>query len=200
VAKQYVADIKDRDIVNTVFLVKDKIMAMAKNGKPYMNLRFMDKSGDVDAKIWDNTDTLDKLFDKDDFVQVRGKASVYMNKMQVVVSDIVKVPEDQVDLAHFLPESPRGISEMRQELHEVVMALASPPLRRLMELFLADADFMGLYCMAPAAIMFIWAGCWSIPWHWPSWQRRLCRFMGRGSMRTCSLSVPCCTMWGKSMR
>ena len=150
-AKQYVADIKDRDIVNTVFLVKDKIMAMAKNGKPYMNLRFMDKSGDVDAKIWDNTDTLDKLFDKDDFVQVRGKASVYMNKMQVVVSDIVKVPEDQVDLAHFLPESPRGISEMRQELHEVVMALASPPLRRLMELFLADADFMGLYCMAPAA-------------------------------------------------
>ncbi|MBT1072691.1 3'-5' exoribonuclease YhaM family protein [Pelotalea chapellei] len=150
-AKQYIADIKDRDTVSAVFLVKDKIMAMAKNGKPYMNLRLMDKSGDVDAKIWDNTDSLDKLFDKDDFVQVRGKASVYMNKMQVVVAEIVRIPEEQVNLADFLPESPRSITEMTAELHEVVMTLSSPPLRKLMELFLADTEFMGLYCMAPAA-------------------------------------------------
>ena len=49
-AKQFVVDIKDRDIVQAVFLVKDKIMAMAKNGKPYMILRFMDKSGEIEAK------------------------------------------------------------------------------------------------------------------------------------------------------
>jgi len=151
VAKQFVADIKDRDTVNSVFLVKDKIMAMAKNGKPYMNLRFMDKSGEVDAKIWDNTDVLDKMFDKDDFVQVRGKASVYMNKMQVVVAEIAKIPEEQVNLADFLPESPRPIAEMRQELEQVVAGLGNPFLRGLMDLFLGDQAFMELYCMAPAA-------------------------------------------------
>lgn len=150
-AKQFVADIKDRDSVNAVFLVKDKIMAMAKNGKPYMNLRLMDKSGDVDAKIWDNVDALDKHFEKDDFVQVRGKASVYMNKMQVVVAEIGKIPEEQVNLADFLPESPRDSAEMQCELREVVAALANPYLRGLMEAFLADEPFMGLYCMAPAA-------------------------------------------------
>jgi 3'-5' exoribonuclease len=151
VAKQFVADIKDRDSVKTIFLVKEKIMAMAKNGKPYMNLRFMDKSGEVDAKVWDNTDVLDKLFDKNDFVQVRGKASVYMNKMQVVVAEISKVPEEEVDLADFLPESPRNGTEMRQELHDVVAALSDPHLRALLELFLADDPFMSLYCKAPAA-------------------------------------------------
>jgi len=150
-SKQFVADIKDRDSVKTIFLVKDKLMAMAKNGKPYMNLRFMDKSGEVDAKIWDNTDVLDKMFDKDDFVQVRGKASVYMNKMQVVVAEIAKVPEDQVNLADFLPESPRSNQEMRQELHGVVAALSNPYLRALMESFLSDEPFMERYCMAPAA-------------------------------------------------
>ncbi len=149
--KQYVADIKDRDPVKAVFLVKEKIMAMAKNGKPYMNLRFMDKSGEVDAKLWDNTDELDKLFDKNDFVQVRGKASVYMNKMQVVVAEISRVPEEEVDLADFLPESPRSIAEMREELHAVVDALSNPHLKALMELFLADEPFMDLYCKAPAA-------------------------------------------------
>ena len=150
-AKQFVADIKDRDAVNAVFLVKDKIMAMAKNGKPYMNLRLMDKSGDVDAKVWDNVDVLDKLFERDDFVQVRGKASVYMNKMQVVVAEISRLAEDQVELADFLPESPRDKAEMRQELEETVAAIANPHLKSLMTAFLADEPFLALYCKAPAA-------------------------------------------------
>jgi len=151
VAKQFIADIKDRDSVNAVFLVKDKIMAMAKNGKPYMNLRLMDKSGDVDAKVWDNVDSLDKLFDKDDFVQVRGKASVYLNKLQVVVAEISRIAEEQVNLADFLPESPRGNAEMRMELEAVVAALVNPHLRALMDSFLTDGPLMNLYCKAPAA-------------------------------------------------
>jgi 3'-5' exoribonuclease len=151
VAKQYVNEIKDRDAVHAVFLVKDKIMAMAKNGKPYMNLRLMDKSGDIEAKIWDNTEILDKQFVKDDFVQVRGKASVYMNKMQVVIAEISKVPEEQVVLADFLPESQRCGVEMRRELADTIAALGNPFLRGLMQAFLADEAVMSLYCAAPAA-------------------------------------------------
>jgi 3'-5' exoribonuclease len=151
VSKQFVSDIKDRDSVSTVFLVKEKVLAMAKNGKPYMNLRFMDKSGEIEAKIWDNTDLLDKQFAKDDFVQVRGKASVYMNKMQVVVTEIGKIPEEHVRLADFLPESPRPNEEMRRELTDVVARLSNPFLRSLMDSFLEDAPFMDHYCTAPAA-------------------------------------------------
>jgi 3'-5' exoribonuclease len=151
VSKQYVCDIKDRDTVQAVFLVKDKVMAMAKNGKPYMNLRLMDKSGDIEAKIWDNTEVLDKQFNKDDFVQVRGKASVYMNKMQVVIAEIGKVPEEQVRLADFLPESQRSGDEMRRELADTISSLGNPYLRALMQAFLADDAVMSLYCTAPAA-------------------------------------------------
>jgi 3'-5' exoribonuclease len=150
-AKQFVVEIKDRDSVNAVFLVKDKIMAMAKNGKPYMNLRFMDKSGEIEAKVWDNVDLLDKQFDKDHFVQVRGKASVYMNKMQVVVAEITRIPEEEVNLTDFLPESPRDNAEMRRELLDVIAGLANPYLLRLMESFSGDAAFMDQYCLAPAA-------------------------------------------------
>ncbi len=150
-SKQFVGEIKDRDSVNAVFLVKDKILAMAKNGKPYMNLRLMDKSGDIEAKVWDNTEVLDKKFDKDDFVNVRGKASVYMNKMQVVIAEITKVPEEQVVLADFLPESSRDAAEMRQELSGIVAGLTNHHLKGLMASFLEDEPFMTLYCQAPAA-------------------------------------------------
>lgn len=149
--KQYVSEIKDRDSVNSIFLVKDKIMAMAKNGKPYMNLKFMDKSGEIEGKVWDNVDILDKLFDKDDFVQILGKASVYMNKMQIVLNNISRLDDSQVNLADFLPESPRCREDMIAELNATIGAIKNSYLKTLMELFIADEPFMAHYCTAPAA-------------------------------------------------
>lgn len=149
--KQFISEIKDRDSINSAFLVKDKIMAMAKNGKPYMNLRLMDKSGDIDAKLWDNVELLDKQFDKDDFVRIKGKSSIYMNKMQVVIAEITRISEDEVVLADFLPVSPRSIDDMRQELTDVVAAMYDPHLKGLLQAFLTDQAFMKQYCAAPAA-------------------------------------------------
>lgn len=150
-SKQFVSEIKDRDPVQAVFLVKDKIMAMAKNGKPYMNLRLMDKSGDIDAKIWDNVDTLDKAFDKDSFVLVKGKASVYLSKMQVVIAEITRIDENEVNLGDFLPESSRTTADMVAELDRVIAAIKDPHLQALMAAFRADEPFMALYSKAPAA-------------------------------------------------
>ncbi len=150
-SKQLISGIKERDAVNAVFLLKEKIMAMAKNGKPYMNLRLMDKSGEIEAKIWDNADELDREFAKDDFVQVTGKASVYMNKMQVVISGIKKIAEADIDLADFLPVSPRSADEMSAELHQVISEIKNPYLKALMESFTGDPAFLKLYTTAPAA-------------------------------------------------
>jgi 3'-5' exoribonuclease len=74
-----------------------------------------------------------------------------MNKMQVVIAEIAKVPEEEVALADFLPESPRDGAGMRKELIDTVAALGNPYLRALMEAFLTDEPFMSLYCQAPAA-------------------------------------------------
>lgn len=149
--KQFIAELKDRDVVASVFMVKEKTMAMAKNGKPYMNLKFMDKSGEVDGKLWDNVDELDKLFQKGDFVQIRGTASLYMGKMQLVAKEIKRLEEEGVDLADFVPVSPVPLSEMKAELTRVIASLTNPYLKLLMESFQADAAFMAGYCKAPAA-------------------------------------------------
>jgi len=149
--KQFIAELKDRDAVASVFMVKEKTMAMAKNGKPYMNLKFMDKSGEIDGKLWDNVDELDKQFQKGDFVQIRGTASLYMGKMQLVAKEIKRLDEEGVDLADFVPVSPVPLAEMRAELASVIASLTNPYLKPLMESFQADAGFMAGYCKAPAA-------------------------------------------------
>jgi 3'-5' exoribonuclease len=149
--KIFIKEIKDRAQVDSVFLVKEKITAMAKNGKPYLTLRLMDKSGEVDAKVWDNVDTLAALFDKDDFILVRSKASVYLGKMQLVISELRKVPEEEVVLVDFLPETGRDIREMEAELAALVATLSEPNLKMLLTSFFDDPEFLAVYRTAPAA-------------------------------------------------
>jgi len=151
VKKVYVENIQERDQVVSPFLVRDKIIGMAKNGRPYMTLKLMDRTGEVEGRIWDRVDELSAQFGKDDFVQVSGKASVYMGKMQLVVQELQRIDEADVDLSDFLPLAGRPIDEMNAELRAVVSRLSNPFLQRLMEKFLADEDFMAGYLRAPAA-------------------------------------------------
>lgn len=149
--KVFVKDIQERDLIASPFLVRDKIIGMAKNGRPYMTLKLMDCSGEVEGRIWDRVDEISARFEKDDFVQISGKASVYMGKMQLIIQDLERVEESFVELADFLPVSRRAVAEMVEELTALVDGLTDPDLKRLMRAFLADEAFMAGYTRAPAA-------------------------------------------------
>jgi 3'-5' exoribonuclease len=151
VRKLLVRDIKDRDQLKEVFLVKEKITAMAKNGKPYLTIRLMDKSGEVDAKVWDNVEEVAARFEKNDFLEISAKASLYLGKMQLVISELRKMPEEDVELSDFLPETDRDIKVMETELAALVATISNSWLKGLLESFFKDPELMGLYRVAPAA-------------------------------------------------
>ena len=147
----FVSDIKDRSQVDSVFLVREKITAMAKNGKPYLTIKLMDKTGEVEGKVWDNVDQLSAAFAKDDFVAVRSKATVYLGKMQLVIGDLRRVRDEEIDLSDFLPEAGRDTREMIGELTALLDTLDDGHLKRLLAAFFNDPELMALYSTAPAA-------------------------------------------------
>ncbi len=147
----YVNQIKERDRVESIFLVRDKITAMAKNGKPYMTLKLMDRTGEVEGRIWDQVDYFSSQFSKDDFILVSAKASVYMGKMQIVVQDLKPIAETLVDLGDFLPVSKRTIEAMRIELDSMLASLTDQNIIALLRAFFDDPEFFSLYSKAPAA-------------------------------------------------
>ena len=149
--KIFVEKIRERDVVKTVFLVRDKTLAMAKNGKPYLTLKLMDRTGELEGRIWDNADYISGLFAKDDFVLVQGKASLYLGKMQLIVQSLECQDESLVDLADFLPVSKFPVAELQAKLKEKVATISESHFRQLMELFLADQEFLAMYSAAPAA-------------------------------------------------
>ena len=149
--KIFVEQIRERDVIESPFLVRDKTLAMAKNGKPYMTVKLIDRSGEIEGRIWDRVDEFDALFDRDDFIVVHGKASTYLNKKQLVISNLRKISEDTIDLADFLPVSPRNNEEMRSELQTLIVSLRDPSLRALAESFFNDAGLLRAFATAPAA-------------------------------------------------
>jgi 3'-5' exoribonuclease len=111
----------------------------------------MDKTGDIEARVWDNVDSLGALFEKDDFISIRAKATVYLGKMQLIISELERVPENAVHLPDFLPEGERDIAEMLNELSTLIQSCTDSHLCSLLHSFFDDPAFLDLYRTAPAA-------------------------------------------------
>ncbi len=158
--KTFVNEIDQNQTVQTYFLVLNKEVRQKKTGEPYLSLLLGDKTGDIDAKMWDNVAEIMDTFDKNDFVKVRGAATVYQNKLQLRVDRLVRADDRDVEPGDYFPASKRDREEMWAELQGHVAAMRNPHLKALLEEFLKDPDIALRYKTAPAAksIHHAWIG------------------------------------------
>ena len=128
-----VRDLADgRDIVGC-YLVQDKQRKETKAAKPYLHLVLADRSGTIEAKVWDNAERADALFGAEDVVGVRGRTSVYNGKLELSVNVIEPVEIGDDDLELFIPCSPRDRGVMGKELDLLVETVGDPALRVLLQ-------------------------------------------------------------------
>ena len=72
----YASGLEANQLVTTTFLVKVKEVRSKKSGEPYLSLILGDKSGNLDAKMWENVEDVESTFSKDDFVKIKGLVQV----------------------------------------------------------------------------------------------------------------------------
>ena len=146
-----VSEIETGQVATGTFLVHAKDIRQKKTGEPYLSLVLGDRTGELDAKMWDNVPEVMDTFERDDFVRVKGLLQVYNNRPQFTLHKLQRVDDAAVDLADFFPASARDPREMLAELREMVGAMKNPHLRALVELFLNDEEIARRYMKAPAA-------------------------------------------------
>jgi 3'-5' exoribonuclease len=147
----YAADIHDNQLVDGLFLVASKNHGVTKNGNGYLTLKLLDRSGEIEARVWDRADDLARGFDKNDFVRVRGQATLYQGKMQIRVQDVSRIDESKVAPEDFLPKSAFDADAMLAELQGILRSVKNPHLLALAEACLADPELMLLLKQAPGA-------------------------------------------------
>jgi 3'-5' exoribonuclease len=149
---QFVSDLKDKEPVRASFLIKYSAVAQGKNGKPYMNLVLMDKSGEVEARIFDDAASHANHAVRDAFVFVEGKCQLYQGRKQVHVQKLQVLREDEVQIADYLAESKLDAEALYRSLCEFIGTMKDPHYRALAEaVLIEDATIVEKLKRAPAA-------------------------------------------------
>ena len=149
----WVKDIRKDDQVKGLYLVKVKKRGATKKGDPYLSVTLADRTGDIEARVWEKAVELDPLFKEGDILEVEASAVLYMDQVQLTVSNL-RIPKGPPDPAFFLETSPRDPSEMLSSLKQTLRSLSNPHLKSLVDRFLTDHSFITLFKRAPAAKNF----------------------------------------------
>jgi 3'-5' exoribonuclease len=147
----FVNTLAPNETITTHFLVTFKEIRQKKTGEPYLSLVLADRTGEIEAKMWDNVAEVMTTFDRDDFVKVKGLAQVFQNKHQFTVHKIRRSEDHEVEAGDFFPCSKRDPGEMFTELQGIIASLENVHLRSLLEAIFADQRIAALYRRAPAA-------------------------------------------------
>lgn len=138
----YIGELREGERINEIYLCKQKQTALTKAGKPYESLLLQDKTGTLDAKIWDPSSQGIEECDALDYICVMGDVTSFQGTLQLNIKRLRKVSEGEYEPKDYLPVSERDVDEMYQELQGYVRSISNPYLKRLAsELFLEDEAF-----------------------------------------------------------
>ena len=135
---RYIDSLHEGERVTSVYMCKQKNAATTKNGKPYENVLLQDKTGTLDAKIWEPNSMGIEEFEALDFIEVQGEVTVFNGAMQMSIKRARKCSEGEFDMKDFLPVSGRDIEEMYAELMALKNKVTNPYLGRLLNSFFVD--------------------------------------------------------------
>ena len=138
----YIETLREGERVNEIYLCKNKQSALTKAGKPYEALILQDKTGTLDAKIWEPGSVGIDDFDRFDYINVVGDITSFQGALQLNVKRVRKAAEGEYEPKEYLPVSEYNVDEMYEQLLGYIKQMENPYLKKLAgSFFIEDADF-----------------------------------------------------------
>ena len=134
---RYIGDLREGEMISETYLCKVKQTLKTKAGKNYYSLTLQDKTGTLDAKIWDLNNGIDH-FESMDYIHIDGQITCFQNSLQLNVKRVRKSQEGEYDPSDFMPITNKNIDEMYRTLLGYIQGLSNPHLKKLAESFFKD--------------------------------------------------------------
>lgn len=149
---KYISELREGGRIQDVYLCKRKQAAVTKNGKNYENVTLQDKTGVLDAKIWDPNSGAIGEFEPLDYIYVSGSVSAFNGSLQASLKQVRKAGEGEYVPADYLPVTSKNTRAMYQELMQYAASVKNPYLRQLLKAFFVDdKDFISSFTKHSAA-------------------------------------------------
>ena len=140
---KYIETFREGEKISDIYLCKHKTSAVTKNGKPYDSVILQDKTGQIDAKIWDPNSMGIDDFDSLDYVEVVADVTNFNGALQLNVKRVRKVSEGEYNMADYMPATDKDIETMYSELLAIIASVKNQYLKKLLEtFFVEDSDFV----------------------------------------------------------
>ncbi|HYM79198.1 MAG TPA: OB-fold nucleic acid binding domain-containing protein [Candidatus Dormibacteraeota bacterium] len=141
----------ENKIITSTFVVVAKQIKPKKTGEPYLALTLGDRSGQLEAKMWDNVEEVLDAFEQDDFLKIKGLINKYKQRFQLTIHKLRKLGDSEIEFADYLPKTTKDIDELWQTLVSYVGTFQNSHLKSLVQAFMADPEISAAYRNAPAA-------------------------------------------------
>src|ERR1700691_4792385 len=141
----------ENKIITANFVVASKQIKPKKSGEPYIALTLGDRSGQLEAKMWDNVEEVLNTFEQDDFLKIKGLVNKYKNRFQLTIHKLRKLGDSEIDFSDYLPKTTKNVDELWQALADFVASFQNSHLKSLVRAFMADPEIAAAYRNAPAA-------------------------------------------------
>src|SRR6266568_4338068 len=147
----FVTDLNSEQSITTFFLVHEKEIRNTREGKPYLRLELGDRSGTIEARMWDQFDLVVKNINRDDFVKVNARVEIYRNRPQLSLQQLRLAKPEEIDLADFLPHTKENVEKLFAQLQEFAASISNPWLNKLVTGMISNPTVAAKYKRAPAA-------------------------------------------------
>jgi 3'-5' exoribonuclease len=147
----FVTDLGNDQVITTFFLVHEKEIRNTREGKSYLRLELGDRSGTIEARMWDLFESIAKDINRDDFVKVQARVEIYRNKPQLALQQVRRAKPEEIDLVDFLPHTKEDVDKLYERLLEFARSIRNPWLKTLVSGIVTDPKIAPRYKRAPAA-------------------------------------------------
>jgi len=151
-AHKFINKIEPGQTIDDIYIVKDPILRSTTRGDLYIAMFLTDRTGQVNGRMWQATETIYKSLPKPGFVHIKGRSELYQNNLQIVINNVAVIDPGNIDINDFLPRTKKDTKQMFKEVKETVGRIKNSHLKALVGEFLADTGLMEKFCNAPAAM------------------------------------------------
>jgi 3'-5' exoribonuclease len=151
VPKLFISELTPNQEIASLFVAAEKQLRTARNGTVYMDVKLLDKTGEINGKMWEKAAEAAAGFQSGAIVYLRARTELYKDRMQLSITEIMAVPPGAFNPADFLPVCPLDGDELFERLGKLLSEVADVPLHRLCGAILTDPEIMTRFKLAPAA-------------------------------------------------
>ncbi len=147
----YVADLEADQTITSFFLVCEKEIRATREGKAFLRLELGDRTGTVEARMWENFEEAAGSIERDDFVKVQARVELFRNKTQLALDRLRRAEAAEVDPADYFPHTAEDIEQLYAQLREYAASVGNVWLKRLLASVVEDPEIAPRLKRAPAA-------------------------------------------------